>query len=69
MIMADVDKHSRNVLYHMGHYGYLSKFLIHELTYHKDDNIVLIWENTFSSLETNNFMSTCNIKNSKLGKL
>ena len=67
--MADVDKHSRNVLYHMGHYGYLSKFLIHELTYHKDDNIVLIWENTFSSLETNNFMSTWNIKNSKLGKL
>ncbi len=51
------------VLYHAGHYGFLSKFLVHKIKKHDDARVVILVDCSFASPETRKFLSDWNKDN------
>ena len=47
----------KTVLYHAGHYGFVSKFLIHKMSRHDNDRAIILVDCTFASPETREFLS------------
>ena len=55
--MALNSKKGHLILYHAGHYGVLSKFLIHKMDKHDKDRVIFLVDCTFASPETKIFLS------------
>lgn len=73
-IIADNDKNlpdgkKKRVLYHIGHYGFLSKMLLHKMAYHKNDDIIFVLNLSACSEKTREFASGWNKRNSDIGKM
>ena len=47
----------KTVLYHAGHYGFVSKYLIHKMSRHDNDRAIILVDCTFASPETREFLS------------
>lgn len=45
------------IIYHAGHYGFLSKYLIQKMKEHDDDHVIILVDCTFASPETKAFLS------------
>ena len=55
--MVGDDTRRKTVLYHAGHYGFVSKYLIHKMSRHDNDRVIILVDCTFASPETRKFLS------------
>jgi len=59
----------KNIIFHLGHPGFLAKYLVYWLYNHKNDRCIFLADCTFASPETKKFLKNWNKNNESIGKM